>query len=379
MLSFVSNNLNLYSLNLENIKNQTSSLNTNLNQNLVKPKSQAVSEILGYGVDSEGFFTSDFNEAAGLPKDYRIEYKSVESIIKTYEQSGLFLSIDIAKSMQNAYKVFSALVDDKNVNYFTKNDIANLPLAFTYDKTTFNINKLHYNQNEYDEALNLETNLKIYQNPTYTSLLFSSPETNLNYKNNIVSKAEVFMAFLEDKSFLIEGEVSILGKLNGYDKNMNLDDIENLNNFVFKENSGFILKGGGDSIDDLLKKSLEFYDLLKKHTNIDEFKKATEIWLKENTLEQNHTHSTNNPNNNNPTPKENKNSFTPIQAESKSQTFTYDDIAKNFFLNFLENERKKGNDVLELLEKLEKIVKKLTILYTTKFNLQNETVSNKVL
>ena len=357
MLSFVSNNLNLYSQNLENIKNQNLSLNKNLNQNLVKDKSEAVSEILGYGVDSEGFFTSDFNEAAGLPKDYRIEYKSVESIIKTYEQSGLFLSIDIAKSMQNAYKVFSALVDDKNVNYFTKNDIANLPLAFTYDKTTFNINKLHYNQNEYDEALNLETNLKIYQNPTYTSLLFSSPETNLNYKNNIVSKAEVFMAFLEDKSFLIEGEVSILGKLNGYDKNMNLDDIENLNNFVFKENSGFILKGGGDSIDDLLKKSLEFYDLLKKHTNIDEFKKATEIWLKENTLEQNHTHSTNNPNNNNPTPKENKNSFTPIQAESKSQTFTYDDIAKNFFLNFLENERKKGNDVLELLQNLFRVDK----------------------
>ncbi|WP_300702101.1 Cj0814 family flagellar-dependent secreted protein [uncultured Campylobacter sp.] len=358
MLYFVSNTSTLYSPNLENknIKNQTSSLNTNLNQTIVKDKSQAVSEILGYGVDSEGFFTSDFNEAAGLPKDFRIEYKSVESIINTYKQSGLFVSIDIAKSMQNAYKVFSALVDDKNVNYFTKNDIANLPLAFTYDKTTFNINKLHYNQNEYDEALNLETNLKIYQNPTYTSLLFSSPETNLNYKNNIVSKAEVFMAFLEDKSFLIEGEVSILGKLNGYDKNMNLDDIENLNNFVFKENSGFILKGGGDSIDDLLKKSLEFYDLLKKHTNIDEFKKATEIWLKENTLEQNHTHSTNNPNNNNPTPKDKK-PFTPIQAESKNETYTYDDIAKNFFLTFLENERKKGADILELLEKLFKVDK----------------------
>ena len=52
-----------------------------------------------------------------------------------------------------------------------------------------------------------------------------------------------------------------------------------------------------------------------------------------------------------------KNSFTPIQAESKSQTFTYDDIAKNFFLTFLENERKKGNDVLELLEKLFKVDK----------------------
>ena len=52
-----------------------------------------------------------------------------------------------------------------------------------------------------------------------------------------------------------------------------------------------------------------------------------------------------------------KKPFTPIQAESKTQTFTYDDIAKNFFLSFLENERKKGNDVLELLENLFKVDK----------------------
>ena len=52
-----------------------------------------------------------------------------------------------------------------------------------------------------------------------------------------------------------------------------------------------------------------------------------------------------------------KNSFTPIQAESKSETFTYDDIAKNFFLTFLENERKKGTDILELLQNLFKIDK----------------------
>ena len=323
---------------------------------LVKPKSEAISEILGYGVDKEGYFTSDFNEAAGLPKDYRMEYKSVESIINAYKQSGLFVSIDIAKSMQNAYKVFSSLIDDKTLNHFTKDDIVNLPLAFTYDKTTFNINKLHYNKNEYDEALGLETNLKIYQNPTHTSLLFSSSKLNLN-DNDALAKAEVFVAFLKDKSFLMQGQTTILGKLIGLDKSMSLDDVEDLNNFVFKENSGFILKDGGNSIDDLLKKSLEFYDLLKKYTNIDEFKKAAEIWLKENTLEQNHTHSTNNPNNNNPTPKENKNPFTPIQAESKSETFTYDDITKNFFLTFLENERKKGTDVLELLEKLFKVDK----------------------
>lgn len=54
--------------NAPNIK----SSNVIANNNLVSDKSQAVDKILGYGVDKEGFFTSDFNEAAGLPKDYKI-------------------------------------------------------------------------------------------------------------------------------------------------------------------------------------------------------------------------------------------------------------------------------------------------------------------
>ena len=55
--------------------------------------------------------------------------------------------------------------------------------------------------------------------------------------------------------------------------------------------------------------------------------------------------------------KKTKDPSPPIQAESKSETFTYDDIAKNFFLTFLENERKKGTDVLELLQNLFRVDK----------------------
>ena len=44
--------------------------NKEINLNLVSDKSQAVDKILDYSVDKDGFFTSDFNEAAGLPKDY---------------------------------------------------------------------------------------------------------------------------------------------------------------------------------------------------------------------------------------------------------------------------------------------------------------------
>ena len=46
--------------------------------------------------------------------------------------------------------------------------------------------------------------------------------------------------------------------------------------------------------------------------------------------------------------------FEAIEAESKSKTYE-DDIAKKFFLKFLENERQKGNDILSLLEKVLKL------------------------
>ena len=57
MLNAISNNLNSYSPNLydKNIQNlnleTTLPLNANLDQTLVKDKSEAVDKILGYGVD----------------------------------------------------------------------------------------------------------------------------------------------------------------------------------------------------------------------------------------------------------------------------------------------------------------------------------------
>lgn len=57
-----------YTNTFSNTTSNTKSSNAIANNNLVSDKSQAVDKILGYGVDKEGFFTSDFNEAAGLPK-----------------------------------------------------------------------------------------------------------------------------------------------------------------------------------------------------------------------------------------------------------------------------------------------------------------------
>ena len=49
--------------------------------------------------------------------------------------------------------------------------------------------------------------------------------------------------------------------------------------------------------------------------------------------------------------------FKPIQATSKSQTYVYKDIKREFFEKFIKAEREKGTDVTKLLEALNKIRK----------------------
>lgn len=51
----------------------------------------------------------------------------------------------------------------------------------------------------------------------------------------------------------------------------------------------------------------------------------------------------------------NKKRFETIEAKSKRKTYEQSDIAKKFFLSFLENEIQKGNDMLSLLEKVLKL------------------------
>ncbi|EAK1593812.1 hypothetical protein CCW93_07210, partial [Campylobacter coli] len=57
------NYTNTFSNNTSNTKSSNA---INETSNLVSDKSGAVSKMLGYGVDKDGFFTSNFNEAAGL-------------------------------------------------------------------------------------------------------------------------------------------------------------------------------------------------------------------------------------------------------------------------------------------------------------------------
>ena len=323
MLNAISNNLNSYKPNLDNknIRNvnldTTLPLNTTSSQNLAKPKSEAISEILGYGVDKEGYFTSDFNEAAGIPKDFRLNAKDVEKSISLFQKDApffkFFSKIDLAQTYANAYNAFSK--ENKSDDFIVNGD-----------------------------------DLIVFAN--------SSMKT------------------------FISGENSIYGKLAGLDKNVSDKDIRKIENFMalnpIQDLPSSLPSEGWDINSDFFKISIyakssqtynlgsditklaqslrdEYKDLVNSNISLDEFKeKYLDFKQRHDAFVALYKEAMNGAkinidkdNNGNLNIKIQKNlddenkPFSPIQAESKNETYTYDDIAKNFFLTFLENERKK--------------------------------------
>ncbi len=367
-----------YTTTLTNNTSNTKSSNVaNDNSSLVSDKSGAVSKILGYGVDKDGFFTSDFNEAAGLPKDYKIYAKGAENFVNYITNLNFksFTNIDIAKSLGNAYKVFSQLIDEPSGN-FTTEDLSKIPLGFSYDKKSFQVENIYQTQKEFDSALSANNNLQIYQSPKQLALSFPSwnenspnnytkknsdifaPSSHIDigasfYKNDngAISKGGVLMAFfagMSGQNPLIEGETTIAGKLNGYDKNISQSQVEDLNEFI-KQNP---IKYGitGDI-------GTDFINVLKLKNNIsdiDEFKKQ---WLemkaksdemgevyKAEIAKQKEVVSLQE------TSEEDKEKpFKPIQAESKNKETYKDDNKMNELLKKLLENKFSTSDELELL------------------------------
>ncbi|WP_273404925.1 hypothetical protein [Campylobacter avium] len=260
---------------------------------------------------------------------------------------GNYSSIDIQKSIEKLYKNFTSLLESKNLQdkeYFSKNDIKKL--AFVDENI---LKDLKENENLLNDKA-----IKAFDKNLY--------KTHTNNKAEL-DKQGLFLAYIFFNSNEYLGELNIRAKIKGLDKSVSADETNELKNFM-KKNSITSFK------------SLELFskaqELLSSNLNTKDFKQE---WLKLKALndellksekqnlnseeEKLNKENINTKPNTNSTPKEasKENSFTPIQAESKSETFTYDDIAKNFFLTFLENERKKGTDILELLQNLFKVDK----------------------
>lgn len=362
-----------YTSTFNNAPNIKSSNVANDNSNLVSDKSQAINKVLGYGVDKDGFFTSDFNEKAGIPKDYKIYAKGAENFVNYITNLNFksFVNIDIAESLGNAYKVFSQLVDEPSGN-FTTEDLSKIPLGFSYDKKSFQVENIFQTQKEFESALSANNDLQIYQDSKQLALSFPSwnenspnnytkknsdifaPSSHIDigasfYKNDngTISKGGVLMAFfagMSGQNPLIEGETTIAGKLNGYDKNMSQSQVEDLNDFI-KQNP---IKYGitGDI-------GTDFTNILKLKNNIsdiDEFKKQwLEMKAKSDEMGEVYKAKQKEVISSQETSEEDKEKpFKPIQAESKSETYK-DDNTRNELLRKLLETKFGTSDELEIL------------------------------
>ena len=129
----------MISSNYNNIKSSIYNASTNDTTKVsankqVKEKasdtSLATSKYEGYGVDKDGYFTSDFNEAAGIPSDFKIHKNSMSSLVNMEENMDssyrTFAKIDIAKTASNAYKVLSQVAPDianSDKSYFSSAEL----------------------------------------------------------------------------------------------------------------------------------------------------------------------------------------------------------------------------------------------------------------
>ena len=246
------NALGSYPLNLEqNIKvstkvatNQTSSL------------------VLGYKVDKDGYFTDEFNKQAGIPSDYKIHSSTLESLVRIETQPDYmqrtFDSIDILKTVNNAYKILSQVVGEDTLNSkdsFSLDEIRNFPQGFEYNRQSMQVTKINNSIHEFGSAA-ADFNGKESNKQMISTLFFNpsfkggdgrqplKPTTDIFNNNNggkentvigifmdphgekytnkdgSITKGGLIAAVINNNLDVREGETTARGKREGYDKSI---------------------------------------------------------------------------------------------------------------------------------------------------------------
>ena len=246
------NTLGSYHLNLEqNIKVSTK-ISTN----------QTSSEVLGYKVDKDGYFTDEFNKQAGIPSDYKIHSSTLESLVNVAEGTSFFSrtfkSIDIAKTAGNAYKILSQVVGEDTLNSkdsFSLDEIRNFPQGFSYNRQSMQVTKIHNSIHEFGSAA-ADFNGKESNKQMISTLFFNpsfdggdgrqplKPTTDIFNNNNggkentvigifmdphgekytnkdgSITKGGLIAAVINNNLDVREGETTARGKREGYDKSI---------------------------------------------------------------------------------------------------------------------------------------------------------------
>ncbi|WP_337202035.1 Cj0814 family flagellar-dependent secreted protein [Campylobacter molothri] len=381
----INNNTNLNNNN--NISNNTSL--KQINSNLVSDKSKAINKILGYGVDEDGFFTSDFNEAAGIPKDYKIYAKGIESFVNSFLKKQPFYSqIDIAKTIGNAYNSFSFLVNDRELGQnFKEQDLKNLSNndGINYWK------KFQDNTATFWELADIK--------------LADLGSDKYQIKDGEISKGGALIAFFANHP-IVEGTTTLLGKMAGLDKNISNSEIKDFISFMNSNHLTYSVRMKssnqqndwdnpiGDSLsiwdymnraknlgDDKLIKTIEklgkeYNELINSNMSLNEFKtkyldfkerhdKFVEQLTKEEkakgidySIDIASGQSISNNKNKKIQDDNTQKSFKPIQAESKNKETYKDDNIRNELIK-------------KLLENKFDLAKELEILFNVKIDNDN--------
>ena len=246
------NTLGSYHLNLEqNIKVSTK-VSTN----------QTSSEVLGYKVDKDGYFTDEFNKQAGIPSDYKIHSSTLESLVRIETQSDYmqrtFDSIDILKTVNNAYKILSQVVGEDTLNSkdsFSLDEIRNFPQGFEYNRQSMQVTKIHNSIHEFGSAAadfngkesNKQMISTLFFNPSFKggdgrqplkpttdifnnnnggkesvgSGVFMDPHgEKYTNKDGSITKGGLIAAVINNNLDVKEGETTVFGKKQGFDKSI---------------------------------------------------------------------------------------------------------------------------------------------------------------
>ena len=301
-------------LNLSTLKvsaNKKVELNTQISSTTTS--TQNSNEVLGYKVDKDGFFTAEFNEKAGIPSDYKIHSSTMQSLVKSQTTTQNFFyfanfqSVDIAKTIGNAYKIVSQLLEKSpelaHKESFSKEDLEDyFPRNYITDSSGSVLRT--YTSSEAKEVLDLGgfkvgANEKL--NLSFTTLrytkgivsddefafdgdilhsnmfggkegLYSFDTTSDKYTNadSSITKGGLLVGFLSHNTFaynapspLIAGQTSIQGKINALDKDTSQAEIKSLSSFMLSNILVLDSQNYG-----------EFNQLMSSNLSIGEFKQA---------------------------------------------------------------------------------------------------------
>ena len=245
--------------------------NTSLSQTSMQTSHQIANKqtAFGYGVDSDGYFKKDFNEAAGIPEHIKIHSSTMESLYRASVETPksvyfkIFSDIDVAKTIGNAYKVLSQLVDEETLQKesFSKDELVNLPQGYEYNRSTLEVSKIHqdifekvnadlsfdyqnknnqmfsstfYNPVDWSDRYNpkIEPATDIFNSAnggkenTEMGLFWDTTAEKYTNSDGTISMGGILVAMVNGNSYLTEGKATYMGQMQGYDRNVDPEKIQ---------------------------------------------------------------------------------------------------------------------------------------------------------